>query len=88
MLTKAQALDEAQKQKEALATISKWRRNLYILTACFLMVAIYELTVGTLKVIGIIAAVLTGVSLLLTFLVNLSIRNGNRNVERILDSLI
>lgn len=87
MLTKMQALDEAQKQKKALALMAKWRRNLFILTACFLMVSIYELTSVGNMVLGIIFGVLSAVSLIFSFIVNLSIRNGHRNVERILDSL-
>ncbi|MCQ2442111.1 MAG: hypothetical protein MJ077_03130 [Oscillospiraceae bacterium] len=87
MLTKMQALDEAQKQKKALALMAKWRRNLFILTACFLMVAVYEMTAAGNMVVGIVFAVLSTVSLIFSFIVNLSIRNGHRNVERILDSL-
>lgn len=87
MLSRQQALDEAQKQKNALVIIARWRRNLFILTACFLMVALYELSAGGYTVVGIIAAVLSAVCLILSFIVNLSIRNGHKNVERILDSL-
>ena len=88
MLTKQQALDEARKQKEALAKIGIWRRNLFILTSVFLVFAVFGLrSSGVFFVLGICAAVLTGVSLLLTFIVNLSIRNGRRNVERILESI-
>lgn len=87
MLSRQQALDEARKQKAALATIAKWRRNLFILTACFMVVAVYMLTTGGHRIVGILSAVVAVICLLLTFVVNLSIRNGNRNVERILDSL-
>lgn len=87
MLTKKQALDEAQKQKKALALMAKWRRNLFILTACLLMVAVYEITSAGNVVVGIVFSVLSAVSLILSLVVNLAIRNGHRNVERILDSL-
>lgn len=87
MLTKKQALDEAQKQKKALALMAKWRRNLFILTACFLMVSVYEITSAGNMVVGIVFSVLSAVSLIFSLVVNLAIRNGHRNVERILDSL-
>jgi len=88
MLTKRQALDEAQRQKEALAEIGIWRRNLFIMTSVFLVFAIFGVQgSGTVFVLGVCAAVLTAVSLILTFIVNLSIRNGRRNVERILESI-
>ena len=88
MLTRRQALEEAQKQKEALTRIGGWRRNLFILTSVFLVFAIFGLqSSGVFLILGICAAVLTGISLLLTFVVNLSIRNGRRNVERILESI-
>ena len=42
MLTKTQALDEAQRQKQALASLGKWRRNLFIFTACILFLAVFQ----------------------------------------------
>ena len=88
MLTTREALEEARRQKEALAEIGIWRRNLFILTSVFLVLAVFGLQKsGILFVLGTGAAVLTAVSLVLTFLVNLSIRNGRRNVERILESI-
>lgn len=87
MLTKTQALDEARKQKEALKTISKWRRNLFVFTACLVMTAIFGITGGRFRGLGIAAGVLAAVSLLLMLAVDLSIRNGHRNVEQILRSL-
>lgn len=88
MLTRRQALEEAQRQKEALTEIGGWRRNLFILTSVFLVFAIFGLqSSGVFFVLGICAAVLTGISFLLTFIVNLSIRNGRRNVEQILESI-
>lgn len=88
MLTREQALDEARRQKEALATIAKWRRVLFILTSCLLPVALYGLQgAGGRFVAGIIAAAAGVLCLIMAFIVNLSIRNGHRNVEKILDSL-
>lgn len=88
MLTKQQLLDEAQKQKQALAVIGLWRRWLYGLTTVMLALSAFGLRhSGPLFILGIIAAVLTALCFVLLLLVNLSIRNGHRNVERILDSL-
>ncbi len=88
MLTRDQILDEAQRQKNALATMGRWRNWLFILTTLLLVLAVSLLRGGGAGFVwGILAAVLTGISFLLLLLVNLSIRNGHRNVERMLDSL-
>ncbi|MBR0283323.1 MAG: hypothetical protein IJQ81_17310 [Oscillibacter sp.] len=88
MLTKEQALDEAQKQKKALALMGRWRNWLFILTTCLMVVAAFGLRKGGLMfILGVTFAALTILSFILLLLVNLSIRNGRRNVERILDSL-
>lgn len=88
VLTNQQAVEEARLQKKALATLGKWRSMLFLLTACFVVLAIFALrTGGSWFVPGIAGAILAGISLLLMLTVNLSIRNGNRNVERILASL-
>lgn len=88
MLNREQALDEAQRQKEALAKIGGWRRFLFVLTASLLVLAVFGIqSSGVLFGLGIAAAVATVVSFLLTCVVDLSIRNGHRNVERILKSL-
>ena len=88
ILTKQQALEEAQMQKKALATMGVWRNVLFLLTACFAFLAVFALqTGGSWFVPGIVAAALAGISLLLMLIVNLSIRNGNRNVQKILASL-
>ncbi|MBQ9346965.1 MAG: hypothetical protein IJT94_06430 [Oscillibacter sp.] len=88
MLTKEQLLDEAQKQKQALEVIGVWRRWLFSLTTVLLVLSAVGLQrSGAVFVLGVIAAVLTAVCFVLLLLVNLSIRNGHRNVERILDSL-
>ena len=87
ILSKAQAVEEAKMQKKALATMGTWRLALYALATCLAVLAFYGIRNFGWLVPGIIAAVLAGVSLLLAFTVNLSIRNGHRNVERILASL-
>lgn len=88
VLTKNQAIEEARLQKRALATMGTWRRFLFLLTSCLVLLAVFAIKAsGTWFVPGIVAAVLAGISFLLMLTVNLSIRNGNRNVERILASL-
>ncbi len=88
ILSKAQAIEEAKLQKKALATMGTWRLALFILTTCLAALAFFGIQTGAgWFVPGVIAAVLAGISLLLTLTVNLSIRNGHRNVEKILDSL-
>lgn len=88
ILTKQQAIEEARLQKKALATMGAWRSSLFLLTACLAALAVFAIrTGGAWSVPGIAAAVLAGISFLLMSAVNLSIRNGNRNVEKILASL-
>lgn len=88
VLTKQQAIEEARLQKKALATMGAWRNILFLLTGCFAALAMFALqTGGAWFIPGIAAAVLAGISFLLMLIVNLSIRNGNHNVEKILASL-
>lgn len=88
MLTREQAIDEAKRQKEALTTIGKWRRILFLVTSVFVVLAAFGLrSCGVTFGLGIAAAVIAAISCIAMFAVNLSIRNGHRNVERILDSL-
>ena len=87
MLSRELALDEARKQKEALAKIGGWRRFLFLLTASLAALAVFGFRMEGWLILGVVPAVAGAVSLGLTFLVDLSIRNGHRNVERILESL-
>ena len=88
MLTKAQLLDEARKQKRALSVMGRWRNWLFILTTCFGVLAACGLRQsGVLFALGVTCVVLTVLCFLALLLVNLSIRNGHRNVERLLEAL-
>ena len=88
VLTKEQAIEEARLQKKALSIMGTWRRVLFLLTSCLVLLAVFAIkTSGMWFIPGIVAAVLAGISFLLMLIVNLSIRNGNRNVEKILASL-
>ena len=87
MLNREQALDEARRQKEALVKIGGWRRFLFLLTASLAAAAVFGFQMEGWMFLGVVSAIAGAVSLALTFLVDLSIRNGHRNVERILESL-
>ena len=88
MLTRQQLLDEARQQKKALAMMGRWRNYLFILTTSSMVVAFFGLrNSGAAFVAGVAAVVFAVISFVLLLLVNLSIRNGHRNVERILDSI-
>ena len=57
-------------------------------TACILILAVFGLrSSGWVFGLGAAAAVVAGISFLLTLTVHLSIRNGVRNVEAILRTL-
>ena len=86
MLNRTQALDEARKQKAALERIGRWRRWLFNLSGTLFALAIIGLRQSG-WLFGLGAAAAVAVSCLAMFAVDLSIRNGRRNVERILDSL-
>lgn len=87
MLSRELALDEARKQKEALAVIGGWRRFLFSLAAFLAAAAVFGFRTEGWLIFGVVAAIAGAVSLGLAFIVDLSIRNGHRNVERILESL-
>lgn len=89
MLSNRQALEEAQKQQAALITITRWRNHLMTLSAILVALAYYFMhrEGQTSRTIGIVLIVLTVVSVILMLLVGLSVQNGRKNVERILDSL-
>ena len=88
MLTREQAIDEARRQTEALTTIGIWRRVLFLVTSVFVVLAVFGIQgSGVVFGLGIAAAIAAAISGLAMFIVNLSIRNGHRNVERILESL-
>jgi hypothetical protein len=88
MLTKEQLIDEAQKQKKALAMMGHWRSCLFVLTTTLMVLSAFGLRKsGAAFVLGVIAAIFAALCFAMLLLVNLSIRNGRRNVERLLDSL-
>lgn len=87
MLSRELALDEARKQKEALAKLGGWRRFLFLLAASLSALAVFGVQMKGWLALGIAAAIAGAACFLLACVVDLSIRNGRRNVEKILDSL-
>ena len=88
MTDRERILDEARKQTAALATIGRWRSWLFGLTAALAVLTAFGLRGnGARFVTGVVSAVLTALSFIALLLVDLSIRNGHRNVERMLDLL-
>lgn len=85
MLTKEQLLDEARQQKKALALMGRWRNALFALTTSLMVLAVFGFRKSV--VMGVVSTAFAVVSFVLLLLVNLSIRNGHRNVEKILDSI-
>lgn len=87
MLSRELALDEARKQKEALAELGGWRRFLFLLAASLSALAVLGFQMKGWMLLGVVSAIAGAVCFLLACVVDLSIRNGRRNVEKILDSL-
>lgn len=87
MLSRELALDEARKQKKALAKIGGWRRTLFLITASLAALAVLGFRRNGWLALEIVAAAAAAACFLLTCVVDLSIRNGRRNVEKILESL-
>ena len=85
MLSKEQLLDEARQQKKALAMMGRWRNGLFVLTTTLMVLAAFGFRKSV--VMGVVSTAFAVVSFVLLLLVNLSIRNGHRNVEQILESL-
>lgn len=78
-------LREAQQQKDALERLARWMRNAMLLSSCAAVLAWWGLTGSGLR----LACGVTGVALALTgaicaAVIGLGIRNGRRNVRRIL----
>lgn len=86
MLTPKQALNEAQRQKQALRTIGSWRRVMFVLSACAVALAAWGFTAGVLPA-GIAGAVLGLAGMALTLLIHRSMVCGEKNVEAILAAL-
>lgn len=84
-ITKKQLLEEAEKQTKILKGLKVWLRNSISLSTIAMVIAYFGIRRSgvsfTFGLIGVIMAVLCIIS---AFLINLGIRNGKQNVEKIL----
>ena len=85
--TPRQLLEEARQQKEALAQLGGWRRNAMLASSCGAALAWWGLTGGGARfAFGIAGALLTLAGILCAAVIGLGIRNGHRNIERLLQA--
>lgn len=80
-------LREAKQQKDALARLSRWMRNAMLLSSCAAVLAWWGLSGAGLR----FACGVTGTALAIAgagcaALIGLGIRNGSRNVSRLLQA--
>ena len=85
--SKKELLDEAKKQSEALARISRWRTYSMVLSAIGVAVAYMGFTGNSYRIpIGVTGIVLIVLGVAFAVVCNLGIRTGRENVERILNA--
>ncbi len=81
----ARLLEEAQLQKNALKRLGGWQRNAMLASTCGAALAWWGLSGNGVQLVcgaaGVLAALL---GILCAAILGLGIRNGNRNVERLL----
>ncbi|WP_234122264.1 hypothetical protein [Clostridium hydrogenum] len=82
---KKQIMHEAEMQSKLLKNLSKWSRNVMVLSSIGIVLAYYGLSRSGVKfTFGIFGAVFAAVCAIVFFLINLGIRNGKRNVNDML----
>ena len=82
---KMQMLDEANKQTKALSKLGKWLKNIKMISTIFFIISYWGLTGSDLRfVFGVMGLISTIVCIIFAIVVNLGIKNGKRNVEKIL----
>lgn len=83
---KKQMMYEAEMQNKMLVNLSKWFRNIMILSSIGVVIAYYGLSgSGTKFAFGIFGVLFTVICVIACFLINLGIRNGRKNVTHILE---
>lgn len=86
-LNKKQLIREAEQQKNALKQLTRWMKYAMIFSSCAMVLTWWGLTgAGVQLALGIAGVVLTIVGILCAALIGLGVRNGRRNVERILQA--
>lgn len=84
-MNKTTLLREAQQQKDALERLSHWMRNAMLLSSCSAVLAWWGLTgFGLRFACGVTGTALAIVGAVCAAIIGLGIRNGRRNVRRIL----
>lgn len=84
-LNRAQLIAEAKAQNKALKTIKKWLAYAIGSSTIGAALICFAFTGATAHVlIGVLGVILTFVSLIAAFLINLGIRRGTRNVEKLI----
>ena len=80
-------LEEARLQKNALKRLGSWQRNAMLASTCGVALAWWGLGgSGAQFVCGIAGALMTLLGILCAAILGLGIRNGNCNVEKILQA--
>lgn len=78
-------LDEAEKQAKEIENLKKWLRNSIAFSTITMVVAYFGITgFGFRFIFGVLGIILTLVFIVSALIINLGIRNGRRNVEKIL----
>lgn len=78
-------LDEAEKQTKAINNLKKWLRHSIGLSTITMVIAYFGIKGnGIIFTLGVIGIILTVICLAAAFLINLGIRNGKNNIEKIL----
>lgn len=82
---KNKMLNEAHMQTQALKKLGKWLRNFIAFSTISFVIAYWGFQGKNLRfTLGIIASIFTILSLISAMIINLGIRNGKRNVGKIL----
>ena len=85
--SKRELLDEAKKQSEALARISRWRTYFMVLSAIGVAVTYMGFTGSERRIaVGAAGIVLIIAGLAVAIICNMVIRTGRENVEKILNA--
>ena len=86
-LNQTQLIKEAAQQQEALQRLRKWLRNVMLVSSCAAVLAWWGLRGEEVRfAFGIGGLVFVGLSVLCAVVLGLGIRNGQRNIEHILQA--
>lgn len=86
-LSRGTLLEEARLQKNALERLGTWQRNAMLASSCGVALAWWGLTGSGMQFLfGIVGTLLTLLGILCAAILGLGIRNGNHNVEKLLQA--